>query len=157
MSYKLIRTDGSHPGFLSLIRALDKELRSHDADAEHEQLYISQNIVTDDVPVSLVILDEEAVGCACLRAYEESDFELKRMYVLPEHRGRGLSRRILRDLEVWAEELGRKRVILETGAVLKAAVSLYKSEGYRVIENYGHYKDIPESICFAKELGEENH
>ena len=150
MEYELIRTDGSHHGFLTLIKELDRELRSYESD--HDDVYITQNIVPESVYVSLILHDDQALACACLRAYKEKDFELKRMYVLPGHRGKGLSRRILDDLEKWAIELGRERIILETGDILKEAIGLYSSSGFERINNYGHYRDIQESICYAKKM-----
>lgn len=151
MNYSLIRTDGNHPGFLELIQYLDKELRSYESD--HDEIYITQNVVPENVYVTQIMQGDQAVGCACLRDYKDGDIELKRMYVLPGHRGKGLSLRILEDLEQWARDLGRNRIILETGSILDKAVSLYKSAGYERIDNYGQYKDIDESICFAKKVG----
>lgn len=150
MEYELIRTDGTHPGFLALIKELDKELRSYESD--HDDVYITQNIVPENVYVTLIMQDDNALACACLRTCEEQDIELKRMYVLPEHRGKGFSRQILNDLEKWAVELGSERIILETGDLLKEAIALYSSSGYERINNYGQYRDIKESICFAKKL-----
>ncbi|MDC7242207.1 MAG: GNAT family N-acetyltransferase [Spirochaetales bacterium] len=154
MEYRLLRCGGGSPLFHTLITELDRELRSHDSEENSEitEVYIRQNMVTEDVHVSLVLLGEEPAGCACLRAWEEGVFELKRMYVRPDHRGKGLSRVILQDLEDRARELGGRRIILETGEMLKAAHSLYLSAGYRRIENFGAYKDIPESLCMARDL-----
>ena len=150
MGYELIRTDGTHPGFLTLIKELDKELRSYESD--HDEVYITQNIVPENVYVTLIMQDDQALACSCLRSYKEKDIELKRMYVLPEHRGKGFSRQILNDLEKWAIELGYERIILETGDILKEAIGLYSSSGFERINNYGHYQNIKESICYAKKL-----
>ncbi len=154
MEYSLIRCTGGNQQFRILINELDRELRSFDSDdkADATEVYIRQNIVPEDVLVSLVLYGEEPAGCACLRACEEGIFELKRMFVRPEHRGRGLSRMILQDLEVRARKLGGRRIILETGESLKAAHSLYLSSGFRRIPNYGPYRDIRESLCMARDL-----
>jgi len=152
MDYSLHRCEGSHPGFRSLITELDRELRSETS--AHDEIFITHNIVPDHVHVVLALLGEQAVGCACLRALNKEAVELKRMFVLPEHRGKGLSRRILEDLELWAKEMKYRAIRLETGHFLKAAHSLYRSSGFRTIENYGPYKGIAESLCFEKVLEE---
>ncbi|MFW6694574.1 GNAT family N-acetyltransferase [Streptomyces sp. MAR4 CNX-425] len=80
------------------------------------------------------------------------DAELKRMYVVPEARGRGLARRILRELEESARTAGRTRMVLETGTRQPEAIGLYLSEGYEPTEKFGYYRFEPESRCFAKPL-----
>lgn len=84
--------------------------------------------------------------------YEDGDAEIKRMYVVPAARGRGLARRILAALEDSAREAGRVRTVLETGTPLPEAVSLYASSGYVPAPNFGLYRDTPESRCFQKRL-----
>jgi GNAT superfamily N-acetyltransferase len=104
-------------------------------------------------------LDGVAVACGGWRAKDSSspylrdgDAELKRMFVVPAARGRGLSRLMLRHLEAGALAAGRRRVVLETGTEQPEAVALYKSEGYVPITKFGVYRDSPESICLGKEL-----
>jgi len=150
MDCSYLRCDGTHPGFRELVILLDRELRSHETG--HDDIYITHNIVPENVHVILAVCDGQPVGCACLRAYSGNTVELKRMYVRPEYRGRGLSRRILDDLEKWAAELHYSRIILETGQMLKEAHGLYRSSGFQIIENYGPYKGITESLCFEKTI-----
>ena len=95
------------------------------------------------------------VGCAALRdaaRYGEGYGELKRMYVRPAFRGRGLARRALVDLERIAVERGLRRLILETGVRQPEAIGLYESAGYRCIPRYGPYVDAPTSVCYARWL-----
>ncbi|RDG38404.1 GNAT family N-acetyltransferase [Streptomyces corynorhini] len=84
--------------------------------------------------------------------YARGDAELKRMFVVPEARGQGLSRRILAALEQSAREAGRIRMVLETGALLAEAVRLYTSSGYAPTEGFGTYRGDPESVFFEKAL-----
>lgn len=103
----------------------------------------------------LVRLDGEAVACGSLRAapaYGEGWGELKRMFVRPAARGRGLSRLVLRELETIATERGLRRLILETGVRQPEAIALYRSAGYRRIPRYGPYVDEPSSVCYARWL-----
>ncbi|MFE4061933.1 GNAT family N-acetyltransferase [Streptomyces sp. NPDC059096] len=84
--------------------------------------------------------------------YERGDAEVKRMFVTPEARGRGLARRILGALEEDARRAGRTRMVLETGDVLPEAVGLYRSSGYVPTTGFGFYRDHPDSRFFRKDL-----
>jgi GNAT superfamily N-acetyltransferase len=74
------------------------------------------------------------------------------MYVKPESRGRGISRRILSELEKWAAELGYTDSVLETGNLQAEAIHLYHRSGYSEIPNYGNYEGTETSICMRKKL-----
>lgn len=85
--------------------------------------------------------------------YADGDAELKRMYVVPEARGRGLSRRVLAALEDDAHAAGRTRMVLETGSKQPEAIALYESSGYEPCAKFGHYRFHELSRCYAKPLG----
>ena len=76
--------------------------------------------------------------------------EIKRMYVAPEARGRGLSRTVLAHLEETARAAGHDGLVLETGTRQPAALALYTACGYVPVTAYGHYKDAPESVYLGK-------
>jgi GNAT superfamily N-acetyltransferase len=80
------------------------------------------------------------------------DAEIKRMYVVPEARGRGLSRVVLAALEADARAAGRTRAVLETGTALPEAIALYTSSGYRPTTAFGPYRHDPRSRFYAKSL-----
>jgi GNAT superfamily N-acetyltransferase len=82
----------------------------------------------------------------------DGDAEIKRMYVVPEARGRGLSRLVLAALEDDARRAGRLRMILETGTEQPEAIALYESSGYVPCTKFGYYRDDPKSLCYAKPL-----
>jgi ribosomal protein S18 acetylase RimI-like enzyme len=107
----------------------------------------------------LVYLEGRAVACGGWRVhdgdepdFEDGDTEIKRMYVAPDARGRGLARALLAELEHTAALAGRKRVVLETGQRQPEAIALYRSSGYREIAKFGVYRQDPDSVCFAKEI-----
>ncbi|MGV9263108.1 GNAT family N-acetyltransferase [Kitasatospora sp. NPDC003701] len=108
----------------------------------------------------IAYLDGAPVACGGWRAKQagphglrDGDAELKRMFVVPAARGRGLARTVLRRLEQTAAEAGRTRFVLETGTEQPEAVALYGSEGYDPIQKFGIYRDHPQSICLGKEFG----
>lgn len=80
--------------------------------------------------------------------------ELKRMYVIPAARGRGLAKVVLEALEARASRFGLRRLVLETGVLQPEAIGLYLTAGYEPIPNFGEYVGVAESRCFAKELGQ---
>ena len=97
-------------------------------------------------------LGEEPIACGGVRRHDDTTGEVKRMYVAPEHRGRGYSRTVLRALEDRARGLGYTRVVLETGTKQPEAIALYESEGYTRVAAYGYYRDAPDTRCYAKDL-----
>ena len=70
------------------------------------------------------------VGCAGLFRLNSTEAELRKMYLLPAARGRGIGRLLLRHLIADARRLGYRRVVLETASVLTEAIELYRSAGF---------------------------
>ena len=99
-------------------------------------------------------LDDDAVGCGAVKPLDKdaSIGEIKRMYTAPRARRRGVSRALLVALEARAAELGYGHLQLETGLAQPEAIALYESHGWHRITPYGHYKDSPQSVCFAKAI-----
>ena len=94
----------------------------------------------------------EPVASGGLRRIGADVVEVKRMYVVPAWRGRGLSRQVLARLEQLAASLGAKRVVLETGLQQPEAMRLYETSGYQRIEGFGHYKCNENSVSYGKDL-----
>ena len=94
------------------------------------------------------------VACGGWRSHGDDGVtaEVKRMYVAPEARRRGIARRVLAALEDSARAAGRRRIILETGDRQPEAVKLYETAGYERIENFGFYRDSPNCISFGRSL-----
>jgi len=78
--------------------------------------------------------------------------EVKRMYVTPRARRRGISRLVLGELEATAAAAGAAMLVLETGVVQQDAIALYTSSGYTRTVDFGHYADSELSRCYAKRL-----
>jgi GNAT superfamily N-acetyltransferase len=100
----------------------------------------------------LAVADGSPVGCGGFRRLAPDQAELKRMYVVPSHRGKAVGRRLLRFLEEQALTAGYSAMWLETGTEQPEAVSLYVSSGYRPIDPYGEFKDDRRSLGFSKTL-----
>jgi GNAT superfamily N-acetyltransferase len=82
--------------------------------------------------------------------FSDGDAEIKRMYVTPRARGRGLARALLAELERTAAAAGRRRMVLETGRVQPEAIGLYTSSGYVEITKFGPYRDRDGCVCYGK-------
>ena len=95
--------------------------------------------------------DDLAVGCGAV-VLEPEYGELKRMFIRPENRGQGLSKRLLAFLEDQACAKGCKVFALETGIYQPEALGLYERSGYKRCAPFGNYKPDPMSVFMIKEL-----
>ncbi|SCL67626.1 N-acetylglutamate synthase, GNAT family [Micromonospora citrea] len=135
------------PEIATLVVAQQRELREADGGLEGQA-----TLTHDDIRYLAVVVDGRAVACGGLQALPDGGGEVKRMYVRPAYRGRGIARQLLSALEELAHQHGHRRVCLETATYLPAAIGLYTSCGYEPIPVYGEYVDNPYSVCFAKRL-----
>ena len=79
--------------------------------------------------------------------------EVKRMYVVPTARRRGLARAMLAHLEETARDAGAEAMVLETGLAQPEAIALYESSGYAPVPGFGFYKEASLARCYARRLG----
>ncbi len=148
---KLIRTDSNNPDFVELVKQLDADLAIRDGE---DHAFYDQFNKLDAIKHTVVAYNEanRAVGCGAIKQFETGIMEVKRMFVPLKERGKGIAGEILKELEIWAKELGNDKCILETGIKQPEAISLYKKSGYRFIDNYGQYAGVENSVCFEKLL-----
>ncbi|HKB34013.1 MAG TPA: GNAT family N-acetyltransferase [Candidatus Dormibacteraeota bacterium] len=97
-------------------------------------------------------IDGRPVGCGAVRLVDPSTAEVKRMFVEPEMRGRGIAKEILAHLEGAGRELGARRAVLETGVYQDEAIGLYRRAGYREVACWGEYTTSPTSVCYEKAI-----
>lgn len=84
----------------------------------------------------LVRADGQVRGCGALRFEDTEVAEIRRMWIDPEVRGRGIGRSLLESLESCARAQGCVRVVLDTAGELTEAKSLYASAGYVEVPAY---------------------
>lgn len=148
--HTLLKTNSQHPDFISLVVQLDNDLAFRDG--EEHAFYHQFNAITH-LKYTIVAYDNEIpVSCGAIKEFDVVTMEVKRMYTLPKHRGKGIASKILNELEIWSKELGYKRCVLETGKKQPEAIALYTKNGYKIIPNYGQYIGIDNSVCFEKKL-----
>jgi putative acetyltransferase len=146
----LLRTDSTHPDFIGLVKQLDQFLA--DLDGEDHAFYSAFNTIQSLKHVVVAYEDGQAIGCGAFKHLTQESAEIKRMYVLPDHRGKGIAPLILNELESWAKELKHTSTTLETGKNNPIAVNLYHRLGYETIPNYGQYIGVANSVCMKKFL-----
>lgn len=145
-----LRTNSDNPDFIALVRLLDADLAERDG-AEHS-FYAQFNKIDAIKHVIVAYADGKPAGCGAIKELDAETMEVKRMYTPPENRGKGIAAAVLTALENWASELRYKRCVLETGKKQPEAIGLYKKSGYGLIENYGQYAGVENSVCFEKLL-----
>ena len=145
---ELVRTSSENSDFKKLSALFDEYLVDIDGD-EREFFAFYNNVQLEHV---LVVYENEiAVGCGGFKKYDDHTAEIKRMFVHPDQRGKGIASLILNELESWAKEFGFSSYILETSPKLTSAIALYQKTGYQLIPNYGQYIGVENSICMKKE------
>ena len=133
-------TDGNNKDFIELCHGLDDFLN---------ELVGGEENRADDIHDVIIAYDDDIpVGSASFKKYDDECAEVKRVFIKQEYRGKGISNTLMELLENAARKQGYHYLILESGEPLVAARKI----GYKVIPNYGQYKDMPDSICMRKEL-----
>jgi putative acetyltransferase len=144
----LTRTDSANKDFIALVKHLDADLAAKDGD---DHPFYAQFNKTNMIRHVIVAYENgSAVGCGAIKAFDAETMEVKRMYVTPSFRGKGIATAVLCALEKWAVELSCKKCVLETGRRQEDAIRLYLKNNYCITENYGQYIGIENSQCFSK-------
>ena len=145
-------TDGNNEDFRMFYLKTEEFYSSIVGGLKNREAFVPYNLSESISDVLIASVSGVAVGCAGLKAYSDSDVEIKRVWVDPEFRGNHISSVMMDALENRATELGFKRAILQTRPQMEEAVHLYTKRGYKLIDNYPPYDKLEGAICFAKEL-----
>lgn len=147
---RIVRGNSDNKDFTVLVKLLDKDLLERYGD---QQSFFDQFNKLDTIKnVVVAFVQNDPVACGAMKRYDDDSMEIKRMFVKEKYRGQGIAKQILRELERWAIELNYTSCVLETGKGQPEAIALYQNVGYKVIENYGQYIGIDNSICMRKKL-----
>lgn len=134
--------------FINLIVLLDQDLKIRDG--EDHDFYNQFNKTNAIKHVIVGYENETAAGCGAFREYSPECVEIKRMFVHPDYRKRGIASQILNELERWAADLNYTQTILETGKNQPEAIALYQKLGYTITPNYPPYENMENSVCMKK-------
>ena len=111
-----------------------------------------RGLVPPDGTLLLVAVDGEPAGLGGVRHLDTDVAEVKSMYVAPRHRGKGLARALLAELEEIAHSHGCTAVRLDTSDYLTPAIALYRAAGYREVANYNGNRKA--NLWFERQLDE---
>ncbi|HEX8016223.1 MAG TPA: GNAT family N-acetyltransferase, partial [Flavobacterium sp.] len=107
------RTNSDNIDFINLVALLDQDLAIRDGE---DHAFYNQFNKTDKIKHTIVYYENNVpVACGAFREKESDKTEIKRMYVHPDHRKKGIASAVLAALEIWAKEVGYTYTILETG------------------------------------------
>ena len=156
--FRIERVDYGHPDAMLLIAQVQAEYVVRYGGPDHTPL--DPLMFTPPTGSFFVgYLDDGPVASGAWRSHRDVEVlgsalaaEIKRMYVAPRARARGLARAMLSHLESTAHASGAEVMILETGTQQPEAITLYESSGYLSIPSFGYYKDEPLNRCFGKRL-----
>ena len=96
--------------------------------------------------------DAMPIACGAWKAIDGQTAEIKRIYVLPEFRRRGIATALIASLEENAANSGRHKLILETAVDTTGSHQLYLSLGYQIRNYYGSPAGAENCLCFEKEI-----
>ena len=145
------RSSPADAHFNALVAELDQDLLGRYG--AKQSLYDAHNKGLDGACVVVAFSQDEPVGCACFKVLEPANtVEIKRMYVRPASRKRGVAQLLLAELEQWAGETGHSTAILQTAVKQPEAIRLYQKCGYHFMACYGAYANDADSVCMKKEL-----
>ena len=135
--------------------ALIEELESHLASLypkESRHGYSVEKLLREGVAFFVVREDGAPAGCGGVQMFGTEYGELKRMYIRPAFRGRGLGKLILNCLTDYARQQGVGLLRLETGIYQTEAIGLYEASGFRRVPPFAAYADDPLSLFFEKRI-----
>jgi putative acetyltransferase len=139
------------PDASALIEELDAHLAKLYA-VESRHGFSVEKLLRDGVRFFVARNDGRAAGCGGVLLVGREYAEVKRMYVRPAFRGRGVGRLMLDHLIAQARAHGLTVIRLETGIHQREAISLYERRGFRRIPPFGPYWDDPVSRCYEMRL-----
>lgn len=151
MSLLIRRESPASPDAIVLIDELEVHLASH-YPVESRHGYSVDKLLREGVAFFVARFEGELAGCGGVQSFEEGYGELKRMYVRPDWRGRGIAKALLERLVDHAASEGASRLRLETGVHQREAIALYSGAGFSAIGPFGGYREDPRSLFFEKVL-----
>ncbi|MBR3018486.1 MAG: GNAT family N-acetyltransferase [Clostridia bacterium] len=145
-------TTGGDPVFQRLYTVTEAYYSQLVGGEENRRAFIPYNASAQIPDVALAFCGGQAVGCAGLKPYSDTDAEVKRVWVDPAYRGQGIASALMDRIEDRARKAGFRRVVLQTRPIMPDAIALYTRRGYALIPNYPPYDRLKGAVCYAKAL-----
>jgi putative acetyltransferase len=139
-------------GVAALVEALTAELAESEYAEDETFGYSTERLESSGVHLVGARLDGVLVGIGGVELQEDGYAELKRMYVDPGCRGRGVADAVMDALVTYAVAHGISTLRLETGDKQHAAIGFYARHGFVVVDRFAPYEHSATSVCMARLL-----
>lgn len=153
---QLVLTPSTYAAAAHLIAELDDDLGVRYGVGSPVAAHPEQFLASASGAFLVAWVEGEQAGCGGLRSITAGGgpgvAELKRMWVRPTWRGRGVARALLAGCEDAARSLGHRELWLETGLAQPEAIALYTSAGYRPVPPFGQYAEEADSVHLGRRL-----
>lgn len=140
------------PDALNLLSELDEALWRHPYPPESRHAFTVDKLLREEVAFFVARLNGDSAACGGLKVFARDYGEVKRMYVRPIYRGRGLGKAVLNHLADYAQQQQINVLRLETGIYQVEAIGLYEHWGFKRRPPFGEYRVDPLSVYFEKRL-----
>lgn len=152
MSITITQVAADSPEAVELIGELDKHLMGHPYPPQSRHAYSVEKLLREQVVFFVTRCDGQLAGCGGIKMFGTAYGEVKRMFVRPEFRGKGLGKVMLRHLADYERDQGAAVLRLETGIYEVEAIGLYERFGFARRAPFGEYVEDPLSIYFEKRI-----
>ena len=153
MTIDISEVEADSPEAVQLIRELDEHLMEHPYPAHSRHAFSVEKLLRERVAFFVARYEGQLAGCGGIKMFGADYGEVKRMFVRPEFRGRGLGKAMLRHLAEYARTRDAGLLRLETGIYEVEAIRLYEGFGFQRRTPFGEYVEDPNSIYFEKNIG----
>ena len=152
MTIKFEQVSPDTANAVQLIGELDAYLNQLPYTADSRHAFSVDKLMREGVVFFIATLDGQLAGCGGVKLFGTEYAEVKRMFVRPVHRGKGLGKAILNHLASYVGERQINLLRLETGVYQEEAIGLYEAWGFKRRSPFGEYKEHPLSLYFEKPL-----
>ena len=144
---QILKTHAENPDFKRLVILLNADLAKRDGEnhplTQFNEIDSIQNVI-------LAYEGEKLVGCGAIKEYNDIFMEIKRVFVLPSYRGNGIAKKILSNLEEWANEKSYFNFVLVMGLNQPEAQKLYSINAYKITTDFKPLTNLQDTLCMIK-------
>lgn len=152
MTIKIVEVSPDSADAVQLIGELDDHLLAHPYPPQSRHAFSVDKLLREGVVFFVTYLDGDLAGCCGVKMFASEYGEVKRMFVRPIHRGKGLGKAMLNRLADYALSNGVNLLRLETGIYEVEAIRLYQGWGFSRRKPFGEYVEDPLSVYLEKQL-----
>lgn len=151
---EIVRVPPDSPDAVELIGELDAHLMAHPYPAQSRHAFSVEKLLREQLVFFVTRYESQLAGCGGIKMFGTNYGEVKRMFVQPEFRGKGLGKAMLHHLANYARHNGAGVLRLETGIYEVEAIGLYERFGFTRRAPFGEYVEDPLSVYLEKNIEE---